>query len=238
MKKVMIFAAAILFAAGAQANPENNNSKTSAKGKNSHSKRRSTHDDGKKFNFSIGASLAKSNTKTETFTDANGTATMTRDAAGFGVFAYPKYNVYCTEKYSISVGIPLTLAFSGSSNSRTGSDEGSTSFMYDLPLMVDYNGGVMNPANRFGENRFGYFVGLGIGIQNTTANYTYQSHGYTGEYDSEPKAKSVGPNIHVGGVIRIGSEDRPRFVGLRLAYKIGLNQDKFNYFTPSVFLNF
>ena len=242
MKKAAIIIA-ILFAAGTIQAQQRSSSKSKApiKGKNTHgykSKRRSSRDEGHKFNFSYGVSLAMSNEKTDHYSDNGGTATLTRSAAAFGVFVYPKYSFYSTEKFSISVGIPLTLAFSGgaSSNSRTGT-ESSASFLYDLPLMVDFNGGVMAPANRYGDSRFGYFVGVGIGMENTTAGYAYESNGYTGGYDENPKAKSVGPNVHAGVVFRIGSEDRPRFLGLRLSYKIGLNDDKFNYFTPSLFLN-
>ena len=154
------------------------------------------------------------------------------------MFAYPKFHVFSGDNFSISVGIPLTLAFSSSSNSQTGTDESSTSFLYDLPLMIDYNGGAMCPAHRYDGSRFGYFAGVGIGIENTEANYDYVSTGYTGTTNDYTRAKSVGPNLEGGVVLRYGREDRPHFVGVRLSYKIGMNKDKFNYFTPSVFLNF
>jgi len=243
MKKIVVALAAItLFTSAANAqrtSSSSSKSKSSTQSKKPSSRKRHNSEEGKKFNFSLGASLAKSNSVTTTYSDGGGTATITRNAGpAIGIFAYPKYNFYTSEKFSLSVGVPLTIAFSGSSNSRTGADESSSSFLYDLPLMIDYNGGVMNPANRFGDQKFGYFAGIGIGVENTDASYEYVSNGYTGSTTDYTKAKSVGPNIQAGGVLRFGSEGHPRFVGVRLSYKIGLNSDKFNYFTPSVFLNF
>jgi hypothetical protein len=245
MKKVTIALAALIMLGTADAYaqrkmPVNAKGKPgTSKGKTASKKsKRRGYDEGKKFNISIGLSLATSNTVTTKLSDASGSATITRSGGpAIGVFVYPKFHVYSAEKFSISVGVPLTIAFSGSSNSRTGVDEGSTSFLYDLPLMIDFNGGVMTPAGRYGDSRFGYFAGVGIGIENTDASYAYVGNGYTGKTPDYTKAKSVGPNVHVGGVFRLGSEERPRFVGVRLSYKIGLNSDKFNYFTPSVFLN-
>ena len=204
-------------------------------------KRRSGPEPGRKFNFSFGLSLATSNTVKTNLSDASGTATITRSATAAGFFVYPKYNVYSGEKFSISVGIPLTFAFSGSAsaNSRTGVDESSSSFLYDLPLMIDYNGGVMSPQNRNGDGRIGYYAGVGIGIENTDASsFEYISTGYNSGYTAYTKAKSVGPNVHAGFVFRVGNPDRRAyFFGLRLSYKIGMNSDKFNYFTPSIFMN-
>lgn len=239
MKKVTIALLAMMLATGANAQRKTSVSAKSKTTKTTIAKKKRGYssDEGKKFNFSIGGSLAISNTVKTTLSDGSGTATITRSGGpAVGIFAYPKYNFYATEKFSLSIGIPLTIAFSGSASSRTG--ESSSSFLYDLPLMIDYNGGVMAPANRYGESRIGYFVGLGVGMENTDANYEYIGNGYTGTTPDYEKAKSVGPNIHAGGVIRIGSEERPRFIGIRLSYKIGLNSDKFNYFTPSIFLNY
>lgn len=211
------------------------NSRTAAR----NGKTRRPQQEGRKFNISLGISLALSNSVTKSYMDPIGSGTLTKSATAFGVFVYPKYSFYSTEKYSISVGIPLTLAFSGSAsaNSRTGTAEGSASFSYDLPLMFDFNGGCMAPQGRYGESRFGYFAGVGFGIQNGDAtSYTYSGTGSV-NYDADLNAKSVGPNIHAGGVFRFGSEERPRFIGLRIGYKFGLNADGHNYITPSVFLN-
>ena len=195
---------------------------------------------GKVFNLSAGLSFALSNKVVTKLSDGSGSTTITRYVAAPGLFIYPKFHVFSNDNFSISVGIPLTLAFSGSAsaNSRTGT-ESSASFVYDLPVMIDFNGGVMARAKRYSDERFGYFIGAGFGIENGDANYSYESSGsYQGSTVDYTKAKSVGPNFHAGAVIKIGNSEKPKFIGLRLSYKLGLNTDKFNYFTPSVFLNF
>lgn len=252
MRKLVVVCGLVLLAGAADAqrsgthrpghkSPQARNSKYGAKKQpvsKATGKSRRPVEEGRKFNISLGISLAFSNTVTKTYSDAGGTGVLTKSASAFGLFVYPKYHVYSTEKYAVSVGIPLSLAFSGSAsaNSRTGS-EGGGSFMYDLPLMVDYNGGCMSPQGRYGESRIGYFAGAGLGMQNGDAtSYAYAGTGNV-NYDSDLKVKSVGPVIHAGGVLRIGSEERPRYIGLRIAYKIGLNKDGHNYLTPSIFLN-
>src|SRR6478736_10340163 len=49
---------------------------------------------------------------------------------GYGVFYCPRYNLSETETSAISIGVPLTLGFSGSYNSREG---GAMSIIADLP---------------------------------------------------------------------------------------------------------
>lgn len=253
MKKLVVICGLLLFAGAAHAQrgykpvkkPKSGAAKTTGSKPGMSSKTASKsrvkarQQEGKKFNISLGISLALSNSVTKNYVDPIGSGELTKSAAAFGVFVYPKYHFYAAGAYSISVGIPLTLAFSGSAsaNSRTGMSESSASFSYDLPLMIDFNGGCMAPQGRYGDSRFGYFAGVGFGIQNGDAtNYSYSGTGAI-NYDSDLKAKSIGPNIHAGGVIRFGSEERPRFVGLRIGYKFGLNADGHNYITPSVFLN-
>lgn len=248
MKKLVIICGLALLAGQADAQNRNGTYRAgqsrsqigkinaNAKGKG---KSRRGPEPGRKFNISLGLSLALSNSQTLQLAENTSTGTLTRSASAFGVFVYPKYHFYSTEKFSLSVGIPLSLGGSGSAsaNSRGYGTESSFSFMYDLPLMIDYNGGCMSPANRNGESKLGYFGGVGIGIQNSDAtNYSYSGTGNI-NYESLLKVKSVGPTAHAGLVFRVGNEDRPKFIGFRIAYKIGLNSNGHSYLTPSVFLN-
>jgi hypothetical protein len=241
MKKIVLVSSMMMVAGLLQAQERKVVGKTATIRSTIAKKRRGEPEPGRRFNISLGLSLAKSNTKMMVFTDGNGgSAELKRDAMAIGIFVYPKISVLSMEKFSISVGVPVTLAFSGSasSNSRTGTTEESTmSFLYDLPLMIDFNGGVMAPKQRRGEGRIGYFLGVGIGAENTPANYEMTSSGFTGSLSAYENAKSVGPNMHAGFVFRVGSPERPFCVGARVSYKIGMNKDAFNYITPSVFVN-
>jgi len=234
MRKVGLAIALVMICNLAQAQHHSSTGNHS-NSKSSSSKKKKRHvDEGRKFNFSLGLTYTLSNSKTKSYTDGGGTLSLTRQALATGIFAYPKYSFIVNDKYSLSLGIPLSLAFEASASTD---GESSSSFMYDLPIMLDINGGCMNPRKRFEQGRFGYFAGAGIGIQNGDASlYSSTNTGYSGTYPNAT-VKSAGPCVHVGGVFRFGREERPHFVGARVAYKFGINSDNFNYTSVSIFLN-
>lgn len=239
MKRIQLLALLLLAGGLAQAQSRNTKKtpvKPNAQHTTTHRKR--TVEPGSRFNFSLGITASVSNTVNTEFTDAGGTATLKTSAGGAGLLIYPKFSIISTPGYSISIGIPIILGASGSANSREG---GSLTYIYDLPLVVDYNGGIMAPANRHSDSHFGYFGGIGFGVEKTSGvNYEYENpHGYMGDYIIPDVAKSAGILLHGGVVFRVGGDpEHSKYFGARLAYKIGLNKDGYNFVSPAVFMNF
>lgn len=174
----------------------------------------------------------------------------TYSAYGIGLFAYPKFQVAEFANHGLSVGAPLTVGFASSVSSRTNAS--SFSFAYDLNATLDINGGNYNTNN---DNApFGYFLGIGYGISNSTGV------GYEGSFITEPNdksdvvfydgdtedveeqmdAKTIAPLIHAG----IGNftifENVPtlKSLGLRLAYRPSLSDSKLSYYMLSLALHF
>jgi hypothetical protein len=158
--------------------------------------------------------------------------TLVVDAAFYGVSWYPRFIITEMGASSISIGIPLTAGLSGNYNSRTG---GELSFGIDAPLMVDYNVG-FGALSEEEESRFGGFVGAGFGYTSTASttiddvNTSYWDESYF------TKAKSYGPAVHAGMRIPLGQDGLG--ITLRLSYKKGLEEQKFNFFGVSAFFKF
>jgi hypothetical protein len=147
---------------------------------------------------------------------------------GYGIFVHPRFNVTETESGAVSIGIPATLGFSGTVNSREG---GSMSITADLPVTADYNFGAGSTEDN--ESGFGGFIGAGFGYTYTNQTYDYSIPGATVGYE-QLKGSTYGPLVNAG--IRASITDKTYF--LRVFYKIGLEKEKFKTFGASVGVSF
>ncbi len=155
--------------------------------------------------------------------------TVNLDAAFYGVSWYPRYILSETGNGSISVGVPVSLGFSGSFNSREG---GNFSFGLDAPIAVDYNFGVGAFAEEEGEGGFGGFIGAGFGFTSTASSTTDDYNTTIWNETDFSKAKSYGPMGHAGIRFPIG---QGKILTIRLSFKKGLEKEKYNFFGGSLF---
>jgi hypothetical protein len=211
------------------------------------------------FQIDCGATLAISNNKEVNYmilsTNSQGQKTTSYDthkisAAGAGLYFYPKFHISEFMKHSISVGVPISLGITG--NSQT--DE--SSFLYDLNMAADLNGGRLNKKNEDNlEKLIGYFFGLGLGITNTDVGYeggsaTVPLSPQTKNIVTVDRAKgesvydfmsgkSVGLLIHAGVVVPYKfNKDNTSNMGLRLFVKPAFGKNQVTYFGASVFMSF
>ncbi|WP_375561605.1 hypothetical protein ACE193_03375 [Bernardetia sp. OM2101] len=95
-------------------------------------------------------------------------------SAGYAAVLSPRLNFLSfSEIGTLSVGTHIGLGYSSNStyNSRTGA-EGQSSFVFDLPVMLELNLG--NSSSPDNESDFGGFVGAGYGfskLSNNDLNY-------------------------------------------------------------------
>ncbi len=83
------------------------------------------------------------------------------DYSSIGALYSPRLNfAEVGDNGTVSVGTHIGLAFEG--NSRDGS-----SFVYDIPLVVEYNFG--QASNNDNDSGFGFYVGGGYGIHNSSS---------------------------------------------------------------------
>jgi len=148
----------------------------------------------------------------------------------YGVSWYPRYVL----GNKISIGIPVTLGFSGSVNSREG---GSFSFGFDAPIAVDYNFGYgAAGGEEESDAGFGGFVGAGFGYTKT-AQATPDNYNTTIWNESDFSAsKSYGPMAHAG--VRFPIKQGENSITIRLSYKKGLETEKFNFFGGTLLYGF
>lgn len=148
--------------------------------------------------------------------------------SGWGVFYHPRFNISEGETSAISIGIPLTLGFTGSYNSREG---GNMSLLVNLPLTVDYNFGA--GAIEEAESGFGGFIGAGFGYTHSSNTNEFYIPGVV-NMTEQVKGTSYGPLVNGGIRALIG--ERTYF--LRAFYKMGLEKAKFGLFGASVGVSF
>ncbi len=86
------------------------------------------------------------------------------DYSAVGILYSPRLNVVeLGDNSTVSIGTHIGLAFQG--NSR----DGSSSFVYDLPIVAEYNFG--STSNRDNDESFGFYVGGGYSIHNSSDFY-------------------------------------------------------------------
>lgn len=81
--------------------------------------------------------------------------------SAYGLTYYPRFSFS-----NISVGAPISIGVSGSSNSRSGVSDASLTYM--LPLAVDYNFGMGSQEEEDADGGLGGYLGAGYGLFSTS----------------------------------------------------------------------
>lgn len=159
------------------------------------------------------------------------------DIAAYAGFTYsPRINFLETESFSVSVGIPLSVATSGSYsyNSRTGyTSESSMRFLLNAPLIVNLNMGA--GSTRETESRFGAFIGGGFGYNYGNFNVT-ETDEYGNTYEDEALFGTYGPAANAGFRIAVGSNQKN--IETRFSYMKGITHSKPSMFGLAALFNF
>ncbi|HOZ50320.1 MAG TPA: hypothetical protein PLU17_00565 [Chitinophagaceae bacterium] len=211
------------------------------------------------FQIDCGATLAISNNKEVNYmilsTNQQGNKTTSFEtykisAAGAGIYVYPKFHISELMKHSLSVGVPISFGLTANSQSE------ESSFLYDLNIAADLNGGRLNKKNDENLDKLiGYFFGLGLGITNTDVGYeggsaTVPLSPQTKNIVTVDRAKgesvydfmsgkSVGLLIHAGLTLPYKFDrENNNNMGLRLFVKPAFGKNQVTYFGASVFMSF
>jgi hypothetical protein len=145
-----------------------------------------------------------------------------------GLTYFPRINFLETESLSASVGIPLSIAVSGSystyySNSGGNySNGGAVGVVVNVPLIVNLNMG--RGSTKDNTDRYGYFIGAGFGYHHGDFIST-QTDGNS-NYSGSQSINSFGPAANAG--FRIGVGRAHRNIEIRLSYMKGVNENKAN----------
>ncbi len=136
----------------------------------------------------------------------------------FGFIYNPRFNFLEMDNSSLSVGIPMSVALSGSatySTSYYNNNSNNLSAMVNLPLIVNYNFGA--GATRMPGQRIGFFIGAGAAYHVSTNEYV-DDQGY--DYSNDVSA--FGPTANAG--VRFGVGRRSKNIEVRVSYmKVGDN---------------
>jgi hypothetical protein len=182
----------------------------------------------------------------KTFTGRVGTSSTTSgveytaSSGSFGALIFPKYHI----KNNLSIGAPIILGASFSSNSQSGTS--SSSFGYHLPICVTYHGGSSVYENEDAEGlALGYYGGVGLGLANasqdggdykTTVDSKSKVYSNLSAFYDAIKFKSFGPFVHAGAQFKnplSKNEKAKGKIGVRVAYQIPLNKS-LNYVFASI----
>ena len=159
------------------------------------------------------------------------------DIAAYGGFTYsPRINFLERESISLSAGIPLSVATSGSYSYNTNSgytSDNTLRFLFNAPMVINLNVGA--GSTREAESRFGFFVGGGFGyhygnfniIETDQYGYTYENEGLFGTY---------GPAANAGFRIAVGGHQKN--IETRFSYMKGITQNKPSIFGLAALFNF
>lgn len=212
------------------------------------------------FQFDLGATWTSSGSKVQNFmrpvtligTNIQDTMFYSYNvsASGYGVYAYPKYHLKQVANHTISLGAPMMVGLSGSTNSPLGS---TLAYVYDFNVAIDINGGRLNRHQDYPDKPIGYYAGIGWGVLNTngftydggkdnsinenTKNITFVPEG--GYFDEFMTAKSSGLLFHAGIVapFKFDKTDT-KSMGLRFFVKPGLGKNQLTYYGLSAYLTF
>ena len=131
-----------------------------------------------------------------------------------GLTYSPRFNfLLLSPSSSFSFGTHLTLGGSFSTSSNGYDSQSSSTFMADIPLVIEYNFG--NAATREAFKRWGFFAGGGYGWHNAKANVLYPD-GYYSE-----DIHLAGPVISAGFRFPIANAS----LGCRFSYLINNHED-------------
>jgi hypothetical protein len=128
---------------------------------------------------------------------------------------FPRFTFGEKEHSSLSIGVPVGA---GIGFNNGGSANASVYYGFDLPLVVDFNGGRKSSPDN--EDRFGWYAGAGFGYALT--NWTDGS--------STEKLNSYGPLFRTGIRFGGGSNRPERATTVGFFFKPGLEKTKFKTF--------
>lgn len=142
---------------------------------------------------------------------------------GVGVIYSPRFNFLEKEKFSVSVGVPLTLGFTvaASTTSDLYSDyqNASIGLVVNAPVMVNINMG--RGSSKENKDKFGYFAGAGFGYQyGIYASDIYNP--ISNDYIEDYSTSTFGPAANAG--VRFGIGRKSKNLELRLSYMQGLKR--------------
>jgi hypothetical protein len=143
-----------------------------------------------------------------------------------GIIYSPKFNFFEKDHSSLSVGLPVSLAYAGNYNTQAGIENNTTfGWMLDAPLMINYNYGA--GSNKKDTGKFGFFVGIGYG---------YHSNPFTDNSGDDVAyvESGFGPVFNTG--VRI-SKDRHHTFELRFSYMKAMDVSKSDIFGIGAIFN-
>lgn len=160
------------------------------------------------------------------------------DVAVGGMLTYsPRFNFMENESLSLSLGVPMSIGFSGSysvsySSYYGSSEENTLRFMFNAPLILNLNVGA--GSTKENEQRFGFFVGGGFG-------YHYGSYAKEVKVDDyvdyeEGYGNSYGPAGNIGARFAVGSHQKT--IEARLSYMKAVSESKISLFGVAALFNF
>lgn len=161
------------------------------------------------------------------------------DAAAAEGFTYnPRFNFIENEDYSLSVGVPLTIGLSGSYSSSYNSYYGSTTdntlaFMAHIPVILNFNFGA--GSSKDNEQRFGFFVGGGLGYYYGKYNQDYVDVNGN-DITQQATINGVGPAGNIG--IRIAVGKGTHNVEAKLTFMKTMDDSKANIYGGGAAFNF
>ncbi len=159
---------------------------------------------------------------------------------GEGFTYFPRLNLIETEKFSVSVGIPLCVGISATTSysyNSYGYGNGSGSkigFVLNAPLIINLNIG--RGSTKENRKRYGYFIGAGFGYHHdnflTSSRYDPATNSYIDSYTSN----TYGPAANAG--FRIGVGKHHKNIEIRLSYMKGINESRPNVMGLAAAFNF
>ena len=138
----------------------------------------------------------------------------------------PRLNVSTAENSAISVGTHLALGFS----LYSGPMGSSTSFVYDLPIVCEYNLGF--GSSKDNESGFGGYAGAGYGLH----HLSIKEDGYGGSATLHGPVFTGGFRFNAGiiGALEIGAsymidlkskDQKTNIFGISLSYLFGMSRN-------------
>jgi len=188
----------------------------------------------KKFIFSIAALCISGIAFSQTFRQGVGINVVLQSSPGFhadpvgAIMWSPRITFMETDNSSLSIGIPMSFGVSGTYNSQN-IENNSLSYMFDAPVMFNYNYGA--GSTKEAEDKYGFFAGAGFGYH--TNQYTASDefgYGYSG------KMSGFGPAGNIGG--RLGVGHGSHNLELRFSYMKTLDESKSNVMGFGFLFNF
>ena len=151
---------------------------------------------------------------------------------GWGFTYSPRFNFLEKDKFSVSVGIPLSIGLSVSTSTTIDPTYGDTydntsvGFLVNVPVIVSLNMG--RGSTKSNRQKFGYFVGAGFGYHHgdfIADIYDPVTNTYTDSYS----INTFGPAANAG--VRFGVGRKSKNIEVRLSYMKGIS----GKYQPSVF---